>query len=36
MPANVAWQAPMADLLDTAHDYSTAGADRGLPLVWRL
>ena len=36
MPANEAWQAHMADLIDIAHDCSAAGADRGRPVVWRL
>jgi L-rhamnose mutarotase len=36
MPANVAWEADMADLLETAPDCSAAGADHGLPVVWRL
>ncbi|MEV4811691.1 L-rhamnose mutarotase [Micromonospora avicenniae] len=33
-PANVAWQARMATLLDVTDDYS--GTDTGLPLVWAL
>ncbi|MFI6263834.1 L-rhamnose mutarotase [Micromonospora sp. NPDC051006] len=33
-PANVAWQARMAPLLDVPDDYS--GTDSGLPLVWAL
>lgn len=33
-PANLPWQARMADLLDVADDYS--GRDTGLPLVWQL
>ncbi|WP_327233145.1 L-rhamnose mutarotase [Streptomyces sp. NBC_01317] len=36
LPVNVAWQARMAELLDTVHDYSAAGADAGLPVVWEL
>jgi L-rhamnose mutarotase len=36
LPANVAWQARMAELLDVVHDYSAAGAEAGLPVVWRL
>jgi L-rhamnose mutarotase len=36
LPVNVAWQARMADLLDTPHDYSSDGADAGLPVVWQL
>lgn len=36
MPANAAWQAHMAHLLETAHDYSAARPDHGLPVVWRL
>jgi L-rhamnose mutarotase len=33
-PANVPWQARMADLLEVEDDYS--GEDDGLRLVWRL
>ena len=33
-PANVAWQARMAELLEVEDDYS--GADTGLRLVWEL
>ncbi|MFF4211842.1 L-rhamnose mutarotase [Streptomyces sp. NPDC001796] len=36
LPVNVAWQARMAELLDVVHDYSTEGADAGLPVVWEL
>jgi L-rhamnose mutarotase len=36
LPANVAWQARMAELLDTVHDYSPAGAQATLPMVWQL
>lgn len=36
LPANVAWQARMADLLDVTHDYSRQGAGAGLPVVWQL
>ncbi|CCK25823.1 hypothetical protein BN159_1444 [Streptomyces davaonensis JCM 4913] len=36
LPVNVAWQARMAESLDVVHDYSGAGADAGLPLVWEL
>ena len=35
-PVNTAWQARMAELLDTPHDYSAAGGDAGLPAVWQL
>ena len=35
-PVNVAWQARMAELLETAHDYSAHGASAGLPVVWQL
>ena len=35
-PVNAAWQARMAELLDTPHDYSAAGRDAALPLVWQL
>ncbi|MEJ3749991.1 L-rhamnose mutarotase [Actinomycetes bacterium KLBMP 9797] len=33
-PANVPWQARMAELLEVEDDYS--GADSGLRLVWEL
>ena len=33
-PANLPWQARMAELLEVEDDYS--GDDAGLPLVWRL
>lgn len=33
-PANIPWQARMAELLDVEDDYS--GDDSGIPLVWRL
>jgi L-rhamnose mutarotase len=36
LPVNVEWQARMASLLDTPHDYSAAGGDAALPVVWRL
>ncbi|GHH71432.1 hypothetical protein GCM10018793_06580 [Streptomyces sulfonofaciens] len=36
LPVNVAWQARMAELLDEGHDYSPAGAEAGLPVVWEL
>ncbi|AZM48722.1 L-rhamnose mutarotase [Streptomyces sp. WAC 06738] len=36
LPVNTAWQTRMAELLDVAHDYSSAGADAGLPVVWKL
>ncbi|MEV5843347.1 L-rhamnose mutarotase [Streptomyces sp. NPDC051985] len=36
LPVNIAWQARMAELLDVVHDYSEAGADAGLPVVWEL
>ncbi|RAG83441.1 L-rhamnose mutarotase [Streptacidiphilus pinicola] len=36
LPVNAAWQARMAELLDVVHDYSTDGADAGLPVVWQL
>ncbi|MGR3868133.1 L-rhamnose mutarotase [Streptomyces graminifolii] len=36
LPVNVAWQARMAQLLDVVHDYSSQGADAGLPVVWEL
>ncbi|WP_433464238.1 L-rhamnose mutarotase [Spirillospora sp. CA-128828] len=36
LPVNVSWQARMAGYLDVVHDYSTDGAAKGLPQVWRL
>ncbi|MFE5036192.1 L-rhamnose mutarotase [Streptomyces sp. NPDC056683] len=36
LPVNVAWQARMAELLDVVHDYSEAGSEAGLPVVWEL
>ncbi|MEU3481820.1 L-rhamnose mutarotase [Streptomyces sp. NPDC033753] len=36
LPVNIAWQAEMAELLDTVHDYSPAGAGAELPVVWQL
>ncbi len=36
LPVNIAWQARMAELLDVVHDYSAAGADASLPVVWQL
>ena len=33
-PANIAWQARMAELLEIEDDYS--GDDSGVPLVWEL
>jgi L-rhamnose mutarotase len=35
-PVNATWQARMAELLDTPHDYSAAGSGAGLPVVWQL
>ena len=35
-PVNGAWQARMAELLDAPHDYSKAGGDAALPVVWQL
>jgi L-rhamnose mutarotase len=35
-PVNVAWQARMAELLETVHDYSAGGGDAVLPVVWTL
>jgi len=35
-PVNAEWQARMAGLLDTPHDYSKAGGDAALPVVWAL
>lgn len=36
LEVNVSWQARMARLQVTSHDYSRAGADAGLPVVWDL
>lgn len=36
LPVNVEWQARMAVLQDVTHDYSAAGLDAGLPVVWDL
>lgn len=36
LPVNVAWQARMGEFLDVVHDYSAEGADKGLPVAWRL
>jgi L-rhamnose mutarotase len=33
---NADWQDRMAELLDTPHDYSAAGGDVVLPVVWQL
>jgi L-rhamnose mutarotase len=35
-PANIAWQAQMAELLEAPHDYSAAGGDAALPVIWSL
>jgi L-rhamnose mutarotase len=35
-PVNTEWQARMAELLDSPHDYSAAGGDAVLPTVWQL
>ncbi|PXX58331.1 L-rhamnose mutarotase [Nocardia tenerifensis] len=36
LPVNIAWQARMDGYLEAAHDYSTAGVDAALPVVWEL
>lgn len=36
LPVNIAWQARMGELLETAHDYSDAGGEAVLPVVWKL
>ncbi|MFE9428824.1 L-rhamnose mutarotase [Kitasatospora sp. NPDC006697] len=36
LPVNIAWQARMGELLAVSHDYSEAGAEAGLPVVWQL
>jgi L-rhamnose mutarotase len=35
-PVNARWQARMAELLDTPHDYSADGDAAALPVVWQL
>jgi L-rhamnose mutarotase len=35
-PVNITWQAKMAGLLATAHDYSSVGPAAALPVVWQL
>jgi L-rhamnose mutarotase len=35
-PVNQAWQQRISALQLVAHDYSGAGADAALPVVWRL
>ena len=35
-PVNARWQARMAELLSAPHDYSAAGGDAVLPVVWQL
>ena len=35
-PVNVEWQARMAELLESPHDYSAAGGGAALPVVWQL
>ena len=35
-PVNERWQARMAELLEEPHDYSAAGGDAVLPVVWQL
>jgi L-rhamnose mutarotase len=36
LPVNVAWQQRMAELLETAHDYSAGGTAAAMPVVWQL
>jgi L-rhamnose mutarotase len=36
LPVNIAWQARMAQLLETVQDYSDGGGSAALPVVWRL
>jgi L-rhamnose mutarotase len=36
LPVNVGWQARMATMQEVTHDYSRAGTDAGLPVVWEL
>jgi len=36
LPADIAWQAPMAEVLEVVHGYSEHGAAASLPVVWQL
>ena len=36
LPVDVAWQERMATMQEVVHDYSQAGGDAGLPVVWDL
>ncbi|MBC3839491.1 L-rhamnose mutarotase [Streptacidiphilus sp. 4-A2] len=36
LPVNRSWQLRMTDLLEVVHDYSAAGAEQALPVVWEL
>lgn len=36
LPVNIAWQRRMATMQEVTHDYSQAGGDAGLPVVWDL
>ncbi len=36
LPVNIAWQERMATMQEVTHDYSRAGGDAGLPVVWDL
>lgn len=36
LPVNATWQARMAELLETVHDYSADGEAAALPVVWQL
>lgn len=36
LPANVAWQLRINELLEASHDYTAPGADAALPVVWEL
>jgi L-rhamnose mutarotase len=35
-PVNARWQVRMSELLEVSHDYSAAGGDATLPVVWQL
>lgn len=36
LPVNIAWQERMATMQEVTHDYSGAGRDARLPVVWEL
>jgi L-rhamnose mutarotase len=36
LPVNIAWQLRINKYLEASHDYSAAGADAALPVMWEL